>query len=120
MNDRVNRHKQHQDAKRIAAAPPKPVQKAKPTTCQACRKDAAMQQKPRLPHASDYILSWDAVRGEWGGTLTVTVAGPAGSNKVFAGSSSGVIGLLVNLDDMYRASLTAPASPAPKPTDAPE
>ncbi len=121
MNDRVNRHKQHQDAKRIAAAPDGKLIKLKPTTCQACRKDAAMQQKPRLPDKSTFELTYNSMTGKWYGNLMIgkQVAGGPNDPHTFTEISSGVIGLLVKLDDAYRDSLTDPASPAPKPNDAP-
>jgi hypothetical protein len=71
----------------------------------ALRTETAKAQQPpaqpipqrgrRLPHGSNFNVTYDATKLEWSGTLTVPQEG------TFTESASGIIGLLKKLDSQY-------------------
>jgi hypothetical protein len=77
---------------------------------------APREEKParpvveRLPHASEFRVTYDAQAVKWSGTLTVTAEE---GGQVFEGEASGVFRLLSLLDGMYRQWLAARADQPP-------
>jgi hypothetical protein len=89
---------QAEAARRKAARPAAPAPKEK----------APRPQAGRLPHGSEFRVSYDAGAEKWSGTLTVTT--PEGG-KVFEGEAGGVFRLLTALDAQYRQWAAGQAAP---------
>jgi len=89
---------QAEAALRKAARPEPPAPKAK----------AARPPAERLPHGSEFRVTYDAGAQKWGGTLTVPT--PQGG-QVFEGEAGAVFKLLSALDSQYRDWLAAQPTP---------
>ena len=81
QEERARQEKAHRIAE--AAKAPKPQAPANP------------QRGRRLPHGSNFNITYDATKMQWSGTLTVPEKG------TFTATASGINGLLKQLDKQY-------------------